>query len=242
MKFRADHPKHDVATTKGSKGEILPIDNLGLPSSETKNGLCPRCNRLVSFKEVDTDPFTYNFHISGYGYKKETKYGVLEQVVILECQNCFHNTVVIEKEVRIKTEGPPKYKWVAYHWFPLPEDISIPSIPIDIASTYKEGIRALYANCPRAAAAMARKTLELITVDKKETSGDLKTRINNLYKKGALTETLFKVSDKIRYLGNAAAHNDIGVEVSIEEARQLIEFIKHLFTYLYQIEDQVSKL
>lgn len=87
---------------------------------------------------------------------------------------------------------------------------------------------------------MARCALEGIVVDKGETKGSLAERLKNLADRGVLLPTLADWSKEVRLLGNDAVH-DLTVDVSMEDAGQLIEFIRELAQYVYVLPFELQK-
>jgi hypothetical protein len=116
-----------------------------------------------------------------------------------------------------------------------------PDIPSEIADAFAESVTSLAANCPRASAVMARRTLEAITVDKGEVSGDLAGRLASLAAKGVLQPTLSDWAKEVRLVGNAGAHFDPIQKVSIDDARQLTDFVGELLKYLYELPSELAR-
>ena len=87
---------------------------------------------------------------------------------------------------------------------------------------------------------MARCALEGIVVDKGETKGSLAQRLKNLADRGVLLPTLADWSKEVRLLGNDAVH-DLAVDVSMEDAKQLVEFIRELARYIYVLPHELQK-
>lgn len=87
---------------------------------------------------------------------------------------------------------------------------------------------------------MARSALEGIVADKGETKGSLALRLKNLADRGVLLPTLADWSKEVRLLGNDAVH-DLTVEVSMEDAKQLVEFIRELARYIYVLSHDLQK-
>jgi hypothetical protein len=73
-----------------------------------------------------------------------------------------------------------------------------------------------------------------------ETKGPLAVRLKNLADKGVLVPTLADWSKEVRLLGNDAVH-DLTVDVSMEDARKLIEFIRELAQYIYVLPFELQK-
>lgn len=114
-------------------------------------------------------------------------------------------------------------------------------MPAEIAEAFKEAARALHAECPRASAVMARRTLEAITVDKGQTTGDLGGRLKNLAATGILLPTLADWAKEVRLVGNVGAHFDPIKSVSKNDAQQLVTFVRELLKYLYELPAELAK-
>lgn len=65
-------------------------------------------------------------------------------------------------------------------------------------------------------------------------------RLKNLADKGVLLPTLADWSKEVRLLGNDAVH-DLTVDVSMEDAKQLVEFIRELPRYVYILPHKLQK-
>jgi hypothetical protein len=86
-----------------------------------------------------------------------------EQAAVLECAGCRQCTVVIERAVS-GSEPPTRYEGV--HWWPAPGPGDLdPEVPEEVGSAFAEGMRALRANCPRAAVVMLRGMLAAVVCD-----------------------------------------------------------------------------
>ncbi|WP_377368245.1 DUF4145 domain-containing protein [Phenylobacterium ferrooxidans] len=99
---------------------------------------------------------------------------------------------------------------------------------------------ALSANCPRASAVMARRTLEAVAFDKGETDGVLAVRLKRMAERGLLHESLADWSKEVRLIGNVGAHFDPIEDVSNQDARQLLKFITALLEYIYVLPAELA--
>src|SRR5690606_10501977 len=95
--------------------------------------------------------------------------------------------------------------------------------------------------CPRASAVMARRTLEAIAVDNGETSGTLAQKLTKMSEKGILQPNLSDWSKEVRLIGNKGAHFDPMDIVSKEDAQQLLNFIRNLLKYLYELPAELNR-
>ena len=235
--------KHSV----GKKGEKLPEKHEGLPDSTLPHGLCPRCQKQSSFEMAEAQPVTFDpeSHLLDHDGTKTPVH--LDQVSVLYCRNCRQGIVVVEEQFlddhswREKIGGGGTITWRGIHWWPAADADVSPDVPPDIAEVFGEAVRALHADCPRASAVMARRTLEAITVDKGETAGNLADRLKNLAGKGILLPTLADWAREVRLVGNVGAHFDPIESVSTEDADQLVTFVRELLKYLYELPAELAR-
>ncbi len=88
---------------------------------------------------------------------------------------------------------------------------------------------------------MARRTLEAITVDRGETKGTLAERLKALGAKGVLHPTLSDWAREVRLVGNTGAHFDPMDQVTVQDAQQLVNFIRELLKYLYELPAELRR-
>lgn len=233
--------------TKGREGEVLPDKNEGPPDSHLPSGLCPRCGKQSSFEIAGSLPVTYDYESHYLDHEGRTDHDTLSQVSSLICRNCRQGVVVVEdqwigeqpRRKGLKSGGEVYYKGV--HWYPLPEMTPSTDIPSDSASAFAEAAAALAANCPRASAVMARRTLEAITVEKGEIEGSLAKRLRILDEKGVLHPSLAEWVKEVRLVGNVGAHFDPIQPVSMDDAKQLVNFLSELLKYLYELPAELKR-
>jgi hypothetical protein len=79
---------------------------------------------------------------------------------------CQDSIVVIERPVEVKADGQAT-AYEGIHWWPLRglDDLD-PDIPLQVGSTYSEGMRTLSVRAARAAAVMFRGMLAQVVADK----------------------------------------------------------------------------
>jgi hypothetical protein len=229
---------------KGERTEDLPEENDGLPDSNRPSGLCPRCGKQSSFEIAGSLPATFSGMVTRLN--DSVVHDLIDRVTSLCCRHCNQCVIVIEEQwvgdipaTKGRRSGYVSYR--GFHWWPLPDTKLPESIPTEIAEAFAEAVKAIHAKCPRAAAVMARRTLEAITVDKGETKGTLSDRLKELGNKGILYPTLSDWAKEVRLIGNSGAHFDPITKVSIQDAQQLISFIRELLKYLYELPADLAK-
>lgn len=231
---------------KGERGEILPEENEGLPDSHRPSGLCPRCGKQSSFEIAGSLPVTFDYETYLQGRDGSVSHMEMDRVSSLICRHCRQGVVVVEEqwigdEARRKGQSGGVISYRGIHWWPLPDTKLSPDVPKEIASAFAESVTALSANCPRACAVMARRTLEAITVEKGETKGTLAERLDAMGRNGILLPALSDWAKEVRLVGNIGAHFDPIQQVSMEDARQLTDFIRELLKYLYELPAELAR-
>ena len=232
----------------GKMGEQLPEENRGLPDSDRPHGLCPRCEKQSSFEVKGNAPVTVDARHYVVGRTGDEALIPLDQVSILYCRNCQQGIVVIEEQCTAghswREPGGPRsgtISWRGIHWWPAADEHVSQDVPPKIAEAYSEAVRAAHANCFRASAAMARRTLEAIAADKGEVKGVLAERLKNLAVSGMLVPTLADWAREVRLVGNAGVHFDPMDAVSRVDAEQLIAFLRELLRYLYELPAELAR-
>jgi Domain of unknown function (DUF4145) len=113
-----------------------------------------------------------------------------------------------------------------------------PDVPEEVGSAFAEGMRALSANCPRAAVVMLLRMLAAVVRD--QGSEDAQ-RVSSLYgqlkameQAGTLHPSLVEWATEIRLVGTAGAHFDELEPVNRAEAADLARLCRHLITVVYE--------
>jgi len=230
----------------GNRVEALPEPHDGLPDSSRQSGLCPRCGKQSSFQVLGSLPVTYDGTVFVANPDGSREQVVLDQVTSLMCRHCNQGVAVVEEKwvgdhPAHEKAGGGTVHYRGIHWWPLPEIQISSDIPAEIVGAFAEAMSALHANCPRASAVMARRTLEAITVDKGETQGVLYGRLRNLVTRGVLQPALADWAHEVRLVGNTGAHFDPINQVSMDDARDLVTFIRELLRYLYELPADLTR-
>ena len=231
--------------SKGSRGEPVPEQNEGLPDSSRPSGLCPRCEKQSSFECIGHLPVTFDggYLVERNGTQTPTH---SDRASVLICRHYKQGITVLEEQwvgenprrEGLKSGGT--ISWRGFHWWPQPHSNLHPAVPEQIRDAFHEAALALGANCPRAASVMARRTLEGIAAERGESTGSLAEKLKQLSEKGVLHPTLSDWSTEVRLVGNSGAHFDPIDKVTIEDARQLIDFIRELARYIYVLPHELN--
>lgn len=127
------------------------------------------------------------------------------------------------------------------YWWPLPDSSLSSDVPPEISDAFSEATTVLFANCPRAAVVMLRRTLEAITVDRGESNGTLSQRLKNLSDNGIIHPTLQEWTKEVRLIGNNGAHYDPLTKVELADAQQLKLFLRELIKYIYEMPAELNR-
>jgi hypothetical protein len=225
------------------------------PDSSDPAGPCRRCGRASNYSVEGTAPVT--FMASGYwiGDSGQPERVDAERAAILECSGCRQRVVAIEEKWvgdqravdAFRAGGVINYRGI--WWWPPPgiSDLD-PAIPSPISNAYREGIRAMWAQAPRAAAVMFRRTLEAIVkttgsdAAKAAAEKNLAGGLSTMADEGGLDRSLADWAKEIRIVGNVGGHFDAsGADVFPEEAQDLSRLLRELLRYLYEMPARIKR-
>lgn len=210
-----------------------------LPTSNDPRGLCPRCGHLSNFTEVRKQAIAIDPPAAPGGAQR-----VLELMAVLQCLGCNRSTVVIERDLDPRGAGVPRFEGV--HWWPTPGATDLdPDVPEPVGSAFSEGIRALSANCPRAAAVMFRGMLATVVRDKgsdaAKAAPNLHQQLKAMEQDGTLHPSLVEWATEIRLVGNAGAHFDELAPVDRAEAADLARLCRQLINVVYETPARIRR-
>lgn len=214
------------------------VDPDRLPTSDDPNGLCPRCGRLSNFALRTSHAVT-----SGPMIPPNLVRPPIDVMAVLECFGCQQCTVVIQRNVA--SEGSaPRYEGI--HWWPAPGATDLdPEVPEPVGSAFAEGMRALSANCPRAAAVMFRGMLATVVQDKGSDAAkkapNLHQQLKAMEQEGTLHPSLVEWATEIRLVGNAGAHFDELAPVDRAEAADLARLCRQLINVVYETPARIRR-
>lgn len=125
----------------------------------------------------------------------------------------------------------------------LPEVYSgkdFPDVPTHIGEAANEAHTCYSAQAYRAAILMARAVVEATAKDKGVATGTLAAKIDELHAQGHVRELIKDTAHEIRFLGNNMAHGDFVVEVTEDEAVDVLFFMDELLDEVYQAPARVQ--
>lgn len=167
---------------------------------------CPNCERYTSLSElIHYDKNFIRFEVS-------------------ECNNCTQHFLVI----RNRNED----KIIAMYPESLPGHVD-EKIPDPIKADFKEALVCEAAGSYRGAAALARRTLQVICLDKGTPANKkLHKQIDWLFENSIITSDIKNWAHEVRFVGNDAAHPNT-TEVAKDDARDILELLESMCDVLY---------
>jgi Domain of unknown function (DUF4145) len=180
------------------------------------NDTCPHCLREVRFDIL-----------------AQTQHGrLLHQ--IQKCQACrelVYRQLDVEEPSHTLAQWPPRGIRPAH-----------PAVPPPIAADWLEAHLCLSIRAFRGAAAMARRAVQGVAVERGAKDAKLSAQLKELEARATLHPTMVEWADHIRLLGNAGAHpGGDGLEtVSEDEAREVVRFLDELLRWLYELPAETA--
>jgi hypothetical protein len=223
------------------------------PDTSDLTGPCPRCGNRSNFSVAGTIGVTFGGGVMELSGGQRERVDV-QQAAILECLGCNDRLVVIEDKYvndesaadGVFRSGTINYRGVS--WWPPPGAADLDaSIPEEIRHAYQEGIRAMWAQAPNAAAVMFRRTLEGVVKKSGSAAAQTAARKNlasglqAMAAEGALDKSLAEWAKEIRIVANFGAHFDPQDDVSPEEADNLSRLIREVLRYLYEMPARIQR-
>ena len=229
-----------------------------LPDSDDPGGKCPRCGVFANFdisriwytrvdEGLDFDEAEYYRGNAGYFFCVEhtssRNHGsihnpgtdlpgrVVERLLFVRCQRCKQGSVVVESlEV---SAG----RWTVTNHWPHGEIVVPTHLPAKIEALFVEAASCMHAGAPRGAATMTRTTIDAAIQDCGATGPDTKQRIASMA--GRLPQQLIDMAHELRLGGNDAAH-EFKHNWSVEDAQELLDFLRQLLHHLYEVPRQLK--
>ena len=191
---------------------------------------CPTCNSIVETGVI----FQYTFNVNYIDELQNEGTGIS----LSKCLNCERPFLIEEEFVNIEDNSWANSKIQLY---PLTEITALKNTPEIVISPYKEATKCYRAQAYDACVIMCRKGIEAICIDKGELKGNLAANLKNLKDKKILEDTLYNWANELRLIGNDGAHSHNQI-VTQQDAKESIDFLEALITFLYHLVDQYNKL
>jgi hypothetical protein len=189
--------------------------------------ICHNCNLTVV--SVILGEFS---NISEYDITVGSKFS------LCKCPKCL-SPVLVEQDRYL--EFGTTFDWGnPVSLYPNNEFYINPVIPIILRSSLLESVKCYKAKANIASVIMCRRTLEIFCKEKGITERYLVNAIKKLKTNGIINEQLFEWADKLKSIGNEAAH-DHDVTISELDAKDALDFTIAILDYTYSFKDKFDR-
>jgi hypothetical protein len=190
---------------------------------------CPRCNILVEAKVRATAQGPVTEEVAALLGPEDSLYGAVRYQIAL-CGRCNGPFLIEIRSYEIPGEfSADTRERVLY---PAERPFAGVGSPESVAHAYEQAVRAFQAGLYEPCAIMCRKCIEALCVELQASGRDLKGRLADLEKKGAIDSKLYKWADQLRVVGNDAAH-DIRIVIDRDDARDALDFVEAIMLYAF---------
>lgn len=193
---------------------------------------CPHCKGKTHMKSL-----FFNSFIEYTEYKN-----IITYYVVFQCVPCNKLTLKTCNFSSYKTVNDFQFDW-RNGQYPTIEITEINDfdwyVPNDIIIDFKEAIKCFEIDAYKACVAMCRRSLQSVMIEKNANQNkDLNDQINEIQ----ILQDIKDWAHEIRHFGNRWAHpnKDWLKEVTKEEAKEVIDFMKQFFNYVYVMPKKVE--
>jgi hypothetical protein len=156
--------------------------------------------------------------------------GVHRVAAAMRCQGCLKFILGI---VLRGSDG----SWNYEEHYPIgaPDDSVDDNVPVPIAADFSEALRCLWVKAYKATVAMCRRSVEASCKDLNAQGNSLFAKIDDLAKKGVITEPLRQMAHAVRLTANRELHGEVDDLATITpgDAEAIIAFTKEYFHHVY---------
>jgi hypothetical protein len=114
------------------------------------------------------------------------------------------------------------------------------TIPEIVKKSFEEA-RRVERISPNAFAVLIRRSLELLCKDQNAKGTNLKDQISDLSNRGVIPQTLMKMANTLRFVGNLGAH-EIDFDFERQETQAMEDFLLAMLEYVYVAPSRIKSL
>lgn len=156
------------------------------------------------------------------------RYPVEWTLLLLQCNGCGSSSLYVNGEM---DEGLKQL---------YPHEKDLTAVPEYIRSKYQQAKKIINIS-PEGFCVLGRSALEAVCNDREAEGANLFLKLQNLYDRGIIPETLLQMGHQVRIVGNVVVH--LGeFRPSIQDAWVVDDFFLTLVEYVYIIPGQLDKL
>jgi len=175
-----------------------------------------------------------NAHVRGEITERED----FGRYVFLECPSCGSPTVAHQRALAADHRNEIIWE-IARRIYPRKRSAN-PKIPESIRRSFEEALTCLNAKASLACVVMCRKTIESLARHHYSKIRNLVSALDQLHADKVIDERLHEWANALRETGNLAAHDPEAV-VSIEDARDLVDFTEAILQYTFVLHDRFEE-
>src|ERR1700686_848763 len=218
-----DWPKPMICTVLNLQGNQFSL-----------SGICPHCDSKAVFIVV-TGTYT------------EERPDLTLVCAGMQCQGCKRFILGLVSRHRLHPPHDDVLIYVAHYPLGSPNDSVDPSVPDDIRFDFSEALRSLWVRAFKAAIIMCGRALQTSCDDLGATGASLYEQIDDLAKKGTITEPLRQWAHTVRLSRNKKAHDKAATVISAEErekqlendAEAIVAFTREYFHHVYVLPEKL---
>ena len=153
---------------------------------------------------------------------------------ITQCQNCG-GFVLLLTQRPVLSDPTARHQLEDYYPSGTVDDSVDDAVPEKIACDFSEALRCFHVEAYKATVTMCRRAIQASSKEFKAAGGKLIHQIDDLAKKGKITEPLKDMAHQIRKIGNDGAHpdDDLLKEVTENDAAEIVEFVREYLAHVY---------
>jgi hypothetical protein len=202
-----------------------------LTASTIHIGLCPHCGNTTPQRIAFVHTYRDVWYSSD-GKPSPRDEAPESEAILCICGTC-KSVLLYDGLSRAETSGG----WPELQY---PKGDSLGKFaPANVAAIYREAVR-VQRTSPTAFVLLIRKALEGVCDDRRAQGRTLADQLKDLGKKNELPKTLAEVSDVIRVVGNAGAH-DSATQVTVPMTWAIDDFFRAVVEYVYMAPGKLKE-
>jgi hypothetical protein len=206
-------------------------------SKESHDVFCPKCNILVDAPVIASGHGGYASAALNPEDVPDAEYHGDTYSVLL-CRRC--SSPFLLKESRYGVPGEFETVTESQVVYPTENRLPVDGVPTSVRRAYEQAKQSFTASLYDPCALMCRRCLEAACKHLGVSGRDLNARLEALEKSGLVDARMIRWAHGIRLLGNEAAH-DPDSAVSLEDARDVLEFTEALLIYVFALNHRYSE-
>ncbi|MBI1746165.1 MAG: DUF4145 domain-containing protein [Acidobacteria bacterium] len=199
---------------------------------ETFDVFCPTCNILVEAKVIARGFGEYRSDAVNPMDEVDSEYHGDHYSVAL-CRRC--NGPFLVREALYGVPGEFETVTDEVVLYPVSGGPRIDGLPESIGRSVAQAHRSYAASSYDACALMCRRALEALCKTLSAKGRDLDRRLADLEASGRIDSRMIHWAHGVRLVGNEAAH-DVDTAVTVEDARDILEFTEALLLYVFTLD------